>query len=188
MKRLNITGLVLLITGIAIGIALTMMSMHVVGVKSAHATHPADGAPKLIAEKSPPGAADAQTRQAQTAADPAAAGQPAAEAGAPKPPADWIKPHDLATQNGAAPSAVPSAPKYQSSHTEYVIYNTGHEGMATGAPPVHMMAPGAAPIAPMAPMGGYHTSASGQWIGENGMLQNPCADPPSVRRRPVYRH
>lgn len=186
MKRLNTTGLVLLITGIAIGIALTMMSMHVVGVKSAHATHPADGAPKLIAEKSPPGAADAQTPQAQaeTAPDPAAAGQPAAEAEAPKPPADWIKPQDLATKTGAAPQAVPATPKYQSSHTEYVIYNTGHEGMAAGAP-VHMMAPGAAS---MAPMGAYHASESGQWIGENGMLQNPCADPPSVRRRPVYRH
>lgn len=188
MKRLNITGIILLTAGIAIGIALTMISMHAVGVAGPEAQTANDSQHKLIAEKSPPGAAEAQTPQPDAAPEEQAA-QPAGDEG-PKAPADWLKPQDLAAQNGAAPSAVPATPKYQSSHTEYYIYPTGPNSMPIGTPTDMTTTVSGYPI----PIGSgpkavdYPQSVGVPYmIGDNGLQQNPCVDPPSCRRR-TYMH
>ncbi len=164
--------------GIAIGIALTMISMHVVARPAATA-QAASVPAKLLAEKSPPGAAEAQTSQTESAAaavDPQSAAPQVQSEAAAQPPADWLKPEDLAKQNaGASGTTAPPAPKYVSSHTEYYIYPTGPGGMPISSPTGDY------------PINGQMQMMQPQWIGDNGLVQNPCVDPPSVRRR-TYRH
>lgn len=174
MKRINITGIVLLTAGITIGIALTMISMHVVGRDAKHTA--AAGGHQLVAEKSPPGAADAQTAQPEAPAQPTLS-EPAAEQevqAEPKAPADWLKPQDLAAQNGAT---APAAPQYRSSHTEYYIYPHGQGQGGPVSYPTNMATPESGVLQPSSPV----------MIGENGLIQNPCVDPPSCRGR-AYRY
>ena len=180
MKKINLAGIILLTGGIAIGIALTMISMHVVARPAATA-QTANESAKLLAEKSPPGAADAQTSHTESAAvEPQSMAPEAQSQGAAQPPADWLKPEDLAKQNaGANGATTPPAPKYQSSHTEYYIYPTGPGGMPMNAPT------GDYPMT--INENGQPQTMQPQWIGDNGLVQNPCVDPPSVRRR-AYRH
>ena len=183
MKRLNITGIILLTAGIAIGIALTMISMHAVGVAGPEAQTANNSHHKLIAEKSPPGAADAQTPQPDAVTQGEQAAPVAAEQ--PKAPADWLKPQDV-----AAPSAVPAAPKYQSSHTEYYIYPTGPNAIPIGTPANMTTTVSGYPI-PIGsgPKAVDYPQVGGvpYMIGDNGLQQNPCVDPPSCRRR-TYVH
>jgi hypothetical protein len=180
MKKINLAGIILLTGGIAIGIALTMISMHVVA-RPATTAQAASVPAKLLAEKSPPGAADAQTSQTESAAiDPKSAAPQVQSEAAAQPPADWLKPEDLTKQNaGASGTTTPPAPKYQSSHTEYYIYPTGPGGMPMSSPT------GDHPIT--INENGQMQTMQPQWIGDNGLVQNPCVDPPSVRRR-TYRH
>jgi hypothetical protein len=188
MKRINIAGIVLLTAGIAIGIALTMISMHAVGVAGPGAQTAATSQHRLIAEKSPPGAVDAQTPQQEAQEEQVE--QPGSEATEPaKAPADWLKPAEVAGPNGA-PSAVPAAPKYQSSHTEYYIYSTDPNSMASGSPMdmTQTVSGYAIPIGSGPKAVDYPQSGPLPYtLGANGLLQNPCVDPPSSKGR-AYRH
>lgn len=187
MKSRNFTGAVLLIVGIIIGIALTVISLHSTDrIKSA----PVDEQHRLVAEnkqeaageRMPPGAASAQGPTAEEAT---------------QAPADWLKPEDMARQEAAKNGE--QNPKYQSSHTTYYVYgDPGHAAAThhgTGAPAVMPVELTSTVSGYPIPVGSgpravdYPIAAAGNWtLGDNGLVQNPCVDPPSARGRYRPRH
>jgi hypothetical protein len=189
MNQKNYKGALLLIVGIAIGIALTAICMNAVSHSNTGNKLLATNAHE--APSQPPGAASAETPQTAppgiSHVTPTATphvvshGQvdhhqaPAAESSA----HGWLTPEDVAREeaakNGVAPATVkkPAEPTYKSSHTTYYVYHTGGVHDQSGVLPTAM--------------GGYPVTTEDPMVGDNGLIQNPCVDPPSVRRGRAYR-
>jgi len=201
MNLRNYKGALLLAGGIMIGVALTAITFHVTDPKDSGAKNhtlvaatPAQE-PHHAVQHQHSGAAYAQTH----AHAPQHAPDQAAES-----PHDWLKPEDVTahstakngTANGAA--AKKEEAKYQSSHTTYYVY-----GGAPGADMTHAAMPAAHGAMPptelTSTVSGYpipigsgpkavdYPMAGGTFVGDNGMAQNPCVDPPSVTRSRAYR-
>ncbi len=194
MKAQTLRGAQFLAVGLTVGVALTFVVMH-----SAHRTqktptssaqiaqHRATEANKLIAAKTqspPPGAASAQESK------PATQEQQAGPA-----PARWLTPADVLAEQQAlqrASNATPSSgpppqPQYQSSNTTYYVYSTSPQGVPlmpsqqelTTTVSGYEIPVGSGPKAV-----DYPLTEPGPWtMGGNGLLQNPCVDPPSTRGR-----
>ncbi len=193
MRAHTFRGAQFLAIGLTIGVALTFVVMHTEN-RTQKSTHPSASntqphiaaEKKLIAERPQSPAAGAASAQESK---PLAEQQQAAPV-----PSRWLTPADVIAEQQAAqraanptPSGPPRAPKYQSSNTTYYVYNTSPEGVPlvpsqqelTTTVSGYEIPVGSGPKAVDYPM-----TEPGPWtMGTNGLLQNPCVDPPSTRGR-----
>lgn len=190
MKNINLKGALLLISGIAIGIALTTICMQSVQRYNAEhkqiASHtPAADAPHPAAHPHPGAAIAISHHQAvapQTANPHAGQQHPVAQ----KTPHDWLTPADIAAQSagGNASGAKANAQEstYKSSHTTYYVYgDPSAHTLPAAAGGFHPAVPTAVHLAPgMVP-------GAGTIVTDSVYTMPPCVDPPSVTRGRAYR-
>lgn len=173
MNSRKTTGALLLAGGIAIGIGLTVISMNAFTASKAAS----DGAGQVVA-------AEGQMVAERPAAEVSA--QPPAENVAPPAPAQAVENQSAAPQaqaynpfvqsnQNAAPSAVPQQANMFAPTMTYTMVPAG---------PVQTREIGTTvsgyPIEVGTPTRAIDSAGQLQPMGSNGLLQNPCVDPPSV--------
>lgn len=189
MKAQTLRGAQFLAVGLTIGIALTFVVMHSAQrtqkstTKSAQVAQPRKAeAKKMIAAKPEPPPSGAAFAEVSTPQEKQAV------------PARWLTPADVIAEQQAqarasntTPIGPPPKPQYQSSNTTYYVYSTSPQGVPllpshqelTTTVSGYEIPVGSGPKAVDYPM-----TEPGPWtMGDNGLLQNPCVDPPSTRGR-----